>query len=180
MFLQEECVETKSVIAKLKTVSLHWTLCLSLTWVTAYGGRGRRQLQATAYSLCTLSKCTHQVTNSLTDKQLTISVKSERIPDYHFQKNQETIPKLEVFLLIQANWKIDLPLPATFLTSNIYYDLFVGKFMDELLTNLSVRHLNCCTIQPIFPLKHTANWSNNRFILTWSCFHHCCSYRCLC
>jgi len=84
MFLHAVRVKTKSVIAKLKTVSLHKTLCLSLTLVTAYGGRGRRQLQATAYSLRTLSKRTYQVTDSLTDKQLTIRLKTERTPEYHF------------------------------------------------------------------------------------------------
>ena len=84
MFLNAVRVKTKSDIVKLKTISLYETLCLSLTWVTAYGGRGRRQLQSTAYSLRTLSKCTHQVTDSLTDKQLTIRVKTERTPDYHF------------------------------------------------------------------------------------------------
>lgn len=41
MFFHAVRVKTKSVIAKLETVSLHKTLCLSLTWVTAYGGRGR-------------------------------------------------------------------------------------------------------------------------------------------
>lgn len=84
MFLSAVCVKTKSLIAKFKTVSLHKTLCLTLTWVTAYGGRGRRQLQSTAYSLRTRSKCTYQVTDPLTDKQLTIRVKTERTPDYHF------------------------------------------------------------------------------------------------
>jgi len=84
MFLRAVCVKTKSVIAKFKTVSLHKTLRLTLTWVTAYGGRGRRQIQSTAYSLRTRSKCTHQVTDPLTDKQLTIRVKTERTPDYHF------------------------------------------------------------------------------------------------
>ena len=84
IFLHGMRVKTKSVIAKLKTVSLHKTLWLSLTWVTAYGGRCRRQLQPTAYSLRTLSKRTHQVTDSLTDKQLTIRVKTERTPGYHF------------------------------------------------------------------------------------------------
>ena len=84
MFLHAVRVKTKSDIAKLKTISLHKTLCLILTWVTACGGRGRRQLQSTAYSLRSLSKCTHQVTDSLMDKQLTIRVKAESIPVYHF------------------------------------------------------------------------------------------------
>jgi len=174
MFLHAVRVKTKSVIAKSKTVSLHKTLCLSLTWVTAYGGRGRRQLQATTYSLRTLSKRTHQVTDSLTDKQLTIRVKTETTPDYHFHYQQEILPNLVVFLLISASYNMDLPLPATFLTSNIGYDFFVGKFMDEVLAYLSIRHLNCTT-QPIFPQKPTANWNNRRSILTWNYFHHCCS-----
>jgi hypothetical protein len=86
MFLHAVCVKTKCVIAKFKTVSIHKTSCLTLTWVTAYGGRGRRQLQTTAYSLRSCSKCTYQVTDPLTDKQLTIRVKTERTPDYHFHQ----------------------------------------------------------------------------------------------
>jgi len=36
---------------------------------------------------------------------------------------------------------MDLPLLATFLTSNIGYDLFIGKFMDEVLAKLLIKHL---------------------------------------
>ena len=90
------------------------------------------------------------------------------------------MPHLEVFLLIPASCSMNLPLLATFLPSNISYDLYVGKFIDEVLANLSIRHLNVCTIQPIFPSNPTVDWSNRRSILTCSCSRHCCSYRCSC